>query len=119
MTSTQALHQIYAIDTLQYGIKQHSVEKKQAKWQYLLSDTICFGRDIESGIRIQKPEKAKVFAWVMRIVSQGQCESIYIENHEFSNMQTALLQQAAQRFEVNVTVLNTVSNTNNVVVGPW
>lgn len=55
----------------------------------------------------------------MRIVSQGQCESIYIENHEFSNMQTALLQQAAQRFEVNVTVLNTVSNTNNVVVGPW
>lgn len=123
MASTQALHHIYAIDTLQYGVKHESTANTQAitkaKWQYLLSDTICFGQDIESGIRIQKPEKAKVFAWVMKIIGSNQCESIYIENHQFTNTQTALIQQTAQRFEVNVTVLNIVEDTNNVVVGPW
>lgn len=55
----------------------------------------------------------------MKIINNGQCESIYIENHQFTNTQTALIQQAAQLFEVNVTVLNVVNDTNNVVVGPW
>lgn len=118
MSSNQALHQIYAIDTLQYGIKEQATNT-HPKWQYLLSDTICFGQDIVSGIRIQKPEKIKVFSWVMKIINNGQCESIYIENHQFTNTQTALIQQAAQLFEVNVTVLNVVNDTNNVVVGPW
>lgn len=119
MSANQALHQIYSINTLQYGGSQDPATNEGAKWQYLLSDSIKFAQDMTSGIRIQKPNKELVFTWVMKIISSGQCQSVYIENHQFSHVQTALIQQAAQQSQVNVTVLDVIQDTDNVIVGPW
>ncbi|MDG1122169.1 MAG: hypothetical protein P8J70_13505 [Glaciecola sp.] len=119
MSANQALHQIYSINTLQYGGSQDPATNRGAKWQYLLSDSIKFAQDMTSGIRIQKPNKQLVFPWVMKIISRGQCQSLYIENHQFSHVQTALIQKAAQQFQVNVTVLDVIQDTDNVIVGPW
>lgn len=119
MLANQALHQIYSINTLQYSASQDAVTKQRAKWQYLLSDSIKFANDMTSGIRIQKPNQELVFPWVMKIISSGECQSVYIENHQFNHVQTALIQQAAQQYQVNVTVLDVIQDTNNVIVGPW
>lgn len=119
MLANQALHQIYSINTLQYGASQDEATHQRAKWQYLLSDSIKFASDMSSGIRIQKPIQELVFPWVMKIISSGECQSVYIENHQFSLVQTTLIQQAAQQYQVNVTVLDVIKDTNNVIVGPW
>ncbi len=101
----------------------HATHNAQAshiqKWQYLLSDTICFGKDISTGIRIQKPDANRVLPWVMKIITSGQAQSIYIENHQFDEKQTFMIQQAAQLCSVNVTLLNITQDTNNVIIGPW
>jgi hypothetical protein len=55
----------------------------------------------------------------MKIISSGECQSVYIENHQFSLVQTTLIQQAAQQYQVNVTVLDVIKDTDNVIVGPW
>lgn len=119
MLANQASHHIYTTNTLSAETAQQVVPQQSSKWQYLLSDSIKFAKPMTSGIRIQKPNQELVFTWVMKIITSGQCDSVYIENHKFADVQVAVMQQAAKLYQVNVTVLDVVKETNNVIVGPW
>ena len=46
-------------------------------WSYLLSNSVAFQKDVDYAIRIQKPDQEKVPAWIRRLITSGQCRSIF------------------------------------------
>ena len=90
----------------------------QRKWDYLLSDTVTFGRNHPYGIRIQKPAKADVFLYCVKIIAQQQVGTLYIENHAFSDIELFNLTMLCKNKQVNLVNL-TKHHESNVIQGPW
>lgn len=89
-------------------------------WRYLLADSLVFSKSVEDGIRIQKPTCEKLALWISRLVSCGQCATIYVENlslttTEMQNVAVLCKQKGVSL--INITV--TSEAKQNLVVGPW
>ena len=95
-------------------------QPKPRSWRYLLADTISFSKEIEDGIRIQKPEREKVAAWLIRLIQCGQCETIYVENLRLTKSEKQRIDTLCESRPVSV--VNICVNkgaAKNIVVGPW
>jgi hypothetical protein len=88
------------------------------KWDYLISDTVTFSTGHTYGIRIQKPAKADVFQYCVKIIAQQQVQTLYIENHEFSDIEVFNLTMLCKNKQVNLVNL-TKQRESNVIQGPW
>lgn len=95
--------------------------KVARKWHYLLSDTLRFSDTQTHGIRIQKPAKDMVFDYCVKIVSQQQVDTLYIEQHSFTASELFNLTMLCKNKRVNLVHLTKApqTKTNNVVYGPW
>ncbi len=95
-------------------------QPRPRSWRYLLADTIGFSKDIEDGIRIQKPERTKVAAWLIRLIQCGQCETIYVENLSLTKSEKARIDTLCESRPVSVININVnKDDAKNIVVGPW
>jgi len=47
-------------------------------WNYLLSNTVSFSKSVDHAIRIQKPEKEKMPEWISKLITGGQCKTLYM-----------------------------------------
>ncbi|MDU0355301.1 hypothetical protein RS130_16550 [Paraglaciecola aquimarina] len=90
------------------------------KWTYLLANHIRFAEKQAYSIRLPKPEHHLLTLWVEKIVSNGQCARIFIEQLSMDEVSFKRIKQLC--VENNVTLINLVHQTsmrNNVVQGPW
>ncbi|WP_428776588.1 hypothetical protein [Vibrio sp.] len=97
---------------------------KTKGWSYLLADSLAFKKDVCHGIRIQKPDQEKVPMWIRRLITSGQCSTIYVENLTLPASDKVLIQQLCDKYAVsliNLTVQaqNADVSCENVVMGPW
>ncbi|MBD3584765.1 deoxyguanosinetriphosphate triphosphohydrolase [Salinimonas sp. HHU 13199] len=95
-------------------------QPRPRSWRYLLAETIGFSKDIEDGIRIQKPARAKLAAWLIRLIQCGQCETIYVENLSLTKSEKKRIDALCE--SRSVSVINISVNRDgakNIVVGPW
>ncbi len=57
--------------------------KNDKGWNYLISNTVSFSKTVDHAIRIQKPEKEKMPEWISKLITGGQCKTLYVENIRF------------------------------------
>ena len=98
-------------------------ERNDKGWSYLLSDSVAFSKDVVNAIRIQKPEKEKVPEWISKLITGGQCKTLYVENIDLDLQPTDsdMIRKLCELYSVslvNVKVDNT-HHSKNVAVGPW
>jgi len=92
-------------------------------WKYLLADSVAFSKEVDHAIRIQKPEKEKIPQWISKLITGGQCKTLYVENIDLDLQPTDsdIIRKLCELYSVclvNIKVDNTGSN-RNVAVGPW
>ena len=102
----------------------HLNEQRRARgWQYLLADSLSFRKEHVSNsnaIRIQKPTDEQLPSWIKRLITSGQCETIYVENLSLSEDEQLVIKHLCNQFSVSLVGLTiNDSNANNVVQGPW
>ncbi|WP_420935860.1 deoxyguanosinetriphosphate triphosphohydrolase [Alteromonas sp. A081] len=98
-------------------------ERNDKGWSYLLSNSVAFSKDVVNAIRIQKPEKEKVPEWISKLITGGQCKTLYVENIDLDLQPTDsdMIRKLCELYSVslvNVKVDNT-QQSKNVAVGPW
>ncbi|MBU3022731.1 deoxyguanosinetriphosphate triphosphohydrolase [Aestuariibacter sp. A3R04] len=93
-------------------------------WCYLLSNSVAFKKDMPHTIRMQKPDEETVPAWISKLITSGQCKTIYVENLALNASERANIQKLCHLYAVSVINLQVKNDSNiqggkNVVVGPW
>ena len=92
-------------------------------WNYLLSSSVSFSKDVMNAIRIQKPEKEKVPEWISKLITGGQCKTLYVENIDLDLQPTDsdMIRKLCELYSVSLVNVRVDSNTQNrnVAVGPW
>ncbi|WP_018981487.1 hypothetical protein [Salinimonas chungwhensis] len=95
-------------------------QPKPLGWRYLLADNIAFSKDVEDGIRIQKPARAKLAAWLIRLIQCGQCETIYVENLSLTKAEKNRIDKLCESRPVTIVNLSVSADSEqNIVIGPW
>jgi hypothetical protein len=112
----------YAIQSLQAKAQfQHSADAADNhKWTYLISNNIKFVDKSINAIKLTKPATELLFVWIEKIISAGQCQMLFVENLDLSNIRSQKIKQLCELS--GVTLVNLTVDTplpNNVVVGPW
>ena len=92
-------------------------------WNYLLSNTVSFSKTVDYAIRIQKPEKEKMPEWISKLITGGQCKTLYVENIDLDLQPTdsEMIRKLCELYSVslvNVRV-NSINDEQNVALGPW
>ena len=92
-------------------------------WNYLLADSVSFSKNVDHAIRIQKPEKEKIPQWISKLITGGQCKTLYVENIDLDLQPTDsdIIRKLCELYSVclvNIKVNNEGKN-RNVAVGPW
>ncbi|AXR06314.1 deoxyguanosinetriphosphate triphosphohydrolase [Salinimonas sediminis] len=102
---------------LDSGVVPHP---KPKGWRYLLANTVGFSKEVENGIRIQKPGREKLGIWIKRLIESGKCESVYVENLILNNQETLEVAVMCKQYDVSlVNITVSAEAPNKVVVGPW
>ncbi len=94
--------------------------QKSHKWTFLLANTIQFNKKGGYAIRLPKPDNATLCVWLERIISGGQCASLFVEQMGLDEVNFARIKQMAT--EHNVTLVNLLHQDDlqtNVIQGPW
>ena len=90
------------------------------KWTYLLADTLRFSDKQQSAIRLAKPSKPLLVKWLEKIISAGQCSTIFVEQMELDEMNTQRLKQLCLQHQVTLVNLQlNKSLQGKLVKGPW
>lgn len=92
-------------------------------WNYLLADSVSFSKEVDHAIRIQKPEKEKMPEWISKLITGGQCKTLYVENIDLDLQPTDsdMIRKLCKLYSVclvNVRV-DSALNEGNLAVGPW
>lgn len=92
-------------------------------WNYLLSSSVSFSKDVMNAIRIQKPEKEKVPEWISKLITGGQCKTLYVENIDLDLQPTDsdMIRKLCELYSVSLVNVRVDSDAQNrnVAVGPW
>ncbi|BFT30527.1 hypothetical protein D210916BOD24_17030 [Alteromonas sp. D210916BOD_24] len=92
-------------------------------WSYLLSDTVGFAKGVDHAIRIQKPEKEKIPEWISKLITGGQCQTLYVENIDLDLQPTdsEMIRKLCELYSVSLVNIkvNSASLGQNVAIGPW
>ena len=93
---------------------------KPKVWRYLLANTVVFSKEVEYGIRIQKPEREKLGLWLQRLIVSGQCETIYVENLVLGDSEKDDILRLCNAHGVELINLTLdATGQAKVVLGPW
>ena len=92
-------------------------------WNYLLSNTVSCSKSVDHAIRLQKPEKEKMPEWISKLITGGQCKTLYVENIDLDLQPTdsEMIRKLCELYSVslvNVRV-NSINDEQNVALGPW
>ena len=92
-------------------------------WNYLLSNTVSFSKTVDHAIRIQKPEKEKMPEWISKLITGGQCKTLYVENIDLDLQPTDsdMIRKLCELYSVSLVNVRVNNNNNekNVALGPW
>lgn len=89
-------------------------------WAYLLSNSVAFQKHIGHAIRIQKPDEEKVPTWIRRLITSGQCRSIYVEDLSLTTEERRSIKQLCEQYAVSLVAVSVNDKTaGNIVQGPW
>jgi len=92
-------------------------------WNYLLANSVAFSKDVDHAIRIQKPEKEKVPQWISKLITGGQCKTLYVENIDLDLQPTdsEMIRKLCELYSVSLVNVRVDANEQqrNVAVGPW
>ncbi|GGW89017.1 deoxyguanosinetriphosphate triphosphohydrolase [Alteromonas halophila] len=96
-------------------------EGRDKGWSYLLSDSLAFKKDMAYGIRMQKPDRETVPVWIKKLITAGQCKTIYVENLSLAPSESEMIRQLCSQHAVALVNVNNdgCTPTNNVLAGPW
>ncbi|MEW9799538.1 deoxyguanosinetriphosphate triphosphohydrolase [Alteromonas sp. CYL-A6] len=96
-------------------------DNKSKGWSYLLADSLAFKKDMTYGIRIQKPDQETMPVWIKKLITSGQCRTIYVENLSLPVSECEMIAHLCSKHSVslvNVSV-NGKNTASNVITGPW
>jgi DNA-directed RNA polymerase subunit F len=84
---------------------------------------VSFSKSVDHAIRIQKPEKEKMPEWISKLITGGQCKTLYVENIDLDLQPTdsEMIRKLCELYSVslvNVRV-NSINDEQNVALGPW
>lgn len=90
-------------------------------WSYLLSDSVSFKKDVHHAIRIQKPEKEKIPEWISKLITGGQCKTLYVENIDLDLQPTdsEMIRKLCTLYSVSLINVRIESESTKVAIGPW
>jgi hypothetical protein len=90
-------------------------------WSYLLSSSVSFKKDVDHAIRIQKPEKEKMPEWISRLVTGGQCKTLYVEDLDLDLQPTdsEMIRKLCTLYSVSLINVRIESESAKVAIGPW
>ncbi|NVK55426.1 MAG: deoxyguanosinetriphosphate triphosphohydrolase [Alteromonadaceae bacterium] len=101
-----------------YRVAQHSGVNKG--WSYLLSDSVAFQKNVEHAIRIQKPDQEKIPTWIKRLITSGQCRSIYVEDLSLTSEERISIHRLCEQYSVSLVAVSVNDKAaGNIVQGPW
>ena len=90
------------------------------KWTYLLSDNIVFSGKVSHAIRLKKPADNSLARWLEKIIVNGQCAQLFVEQLELNDFEQKRINNLCQQYGVLLVNLFTdVPSHKNVVKGPW
>ena len=85
--------------------------------------SVSFSKTVDHAIRIQKPEKEKMPEWISKLITGGQCKTLYVENIDLDLQPTdsEMIRKLCKLYSVslvNVRV-DSINDEKNVALGPW
>jgi len=90
------------------------------KWTFLVANHIRFAEKQTHCIRLTKPKAHCLALWLEKIVTGGQCSSLFVEQLSLDEVSFKRLKQLC--IDYKVALVNLMPNSlqkNNVVKGPW
>ncbi|MFT5838468.1 MAG: hypothetical protein ACI9UT_000961 [Flavobacteriales bacterium] len=94
--------------------------KNTHKWTFLVANHIRFSEKPDYCIRITKPKQHYLSLWLEKIVTGGQCSSLFVEHLSLDEISFKRLKQLC--LDYKVALVNLMPNNEakgNVVKGPW
>lgn len=94
--------------------------KTHDKWMYLLSDTIAFSDKQQRAIRLSKPDDSTLVQYLEKIITGGQCATLFVEQMQLDEMNTQRLKHLSTLHQVSLVnlVVNDVK-PGELIRGPW
>ena len=90
------------------------------KWTYLLANNIGFSNKQSKSIRLAKPEQSVLLIWLEKIITSGQCATLFIEQFSADEVSFKRIKQLCVDHQVTLVNLTLDGRTNNnVIQGPW
>jgi len=94
--------------------------KTQNQWMYLLSDTIAFSDKQQRAIRLAKPTDSILVQYLEKIITGGQCGSLFVEQMQLDEINMQRLKHLATLHQVSlVNLLVDDIKSGELVRGPW
>lgn len=92
-------------------------------WNYLLASSVSFSKDVDHAIRIQKPGREKMPEWISKLITGGQCKTLYVENIDLDLQPTdsEMIRKLCELYSVSLVNVRVDSSNEqqNLAVGPW
>jgi hypothetical protein len=90
------------------------------KWTFLVANHIRFSEKQTNCIRLTKPKQHRLSLWLEKIITGGQCSSLYVELLSLDEISFKRLKQLCVDYRVLlVNLMPYKDQNNNVVKGPW
>ena len=90
------------------------------KWTFLVANHIRFTEKQANCIRLTKPKQQTLALWLEKIVTGGQCSSLFVEQLSLDEISFKRLKQLCIDYKVAlVNLMPNIQHKGNVVKGPW
>ena len=90
------------------------------KWTFLVANHIRFVEKQDYCIKITKPKQTNLSLWLEKIVTGGQCSSLFVEQLSLDEISFKRLKQLCIDYKVAlVNLMPNIDQKSNVVKGPW
>jgi hypothetical protein len=90
------------------------------KWTFLVANQIRFAEKQSYCIRLTKPKQSSLSLWLEKIVTGGQCSSLFVEQLSLDEISFKRLKQLCIDYKVAlVNLMPHNEHKGNVVKGPW
>ena len=95
-------------------------DNQSNRWTFLVANQIRFTEKQAYCVHLTKPRQNRLSGWLEKIVTGGQCSSLFVEHLSLDEISFKRLKQLC--IEFNVVLVNLMPNNDqkgNVVKGPW
>ena len=90
------------------------------KWIFLVANHIRFSEKPAYCLRLNKPKQNSLSLWLEKIVTGGQCSSLFVEHLSLDEISFKRLKQLCIDYKVSlVNLMPNNEQKGNVVRGPW